>query len=209
MQERFHRPALFTDSAFETFQGGEDPAQISRIAHDTASALLSRVRNDPDPEVLDRLITYTDGHGIDAIAELWSRAAPHSLPGALWRIYLLRVVIRQAPELAGIVFTTGAESSATIDPVLAGAATPTGPDEISALADTILRGVFEGDFAVALERAAAFCRIMAHGYTKMADDDEAVHPERATGYTARALRFSTTGTELVSCARLWRADSLD
>ena len=31
------------------------------------------------------------------------------------------------------------------------------------LADAILRGVFEGDLAVALERAAAFCRVVASG----------------------------------------------
>lgn len=207
--ERFHKPALFSGGAFEAFQGGEDPAQISRIAHDTAAALLSRVREDPDPDVLDRLVSYTDSHGIDAIAELWSRAGARSLPGALWRIYLVRVIIRQDPVQSGYVYSAGAEEALTIDPVVAGAATPTGPEEISTLADQILRGVFDGDFAVALERAAAFCRIMSRGYASLANDAETASSERASDLTSRALRFSTTGTELSTCARLWRADGLD
>ena len=89
MASDFHRPVLYDGSAFEAFQGGEDPATINRVAHETAGALLSRVRDDPQPEVIDRLLAFTDDHGIDAVAELWSRAGAHSLPGSLWRIYLL------------------------------------------------------------------------------------------------------------------------
>jgi hypothetical protein len=209
MTSEHRKPALFGGTEFDAFKGGEDPAHISRLAHDTASALLGRVREDPDPAVIDRLIEYTDTHGIDAIAELWSRAASHSLPGALWRIYLLRALIRQDPEESSYLFQRGTEVSVTIDPVVAGATSPTGPAEITTLADQILRGIFEGDFAVALERAAAFCRIMALGCTSVADDSELTAPERATELTTRAHRFQATATELAACARLWRADGLD
>src|SRR5690606_41513969 len=81
MTDGFHKPTLFSGAMFESLVGGEDPAQISRIAHETASALLGRVRAQPDTEVVERLVAYTDENGIDAIAELWSRASPHSLPG--------------------------------------------------------------------------------------------------------------------------------
>ena len=60
MSDEFHKPTKFSGGKFETFKGGEDPAQISRVAHETANALLARVRNDPDPEVVDRLVTFTD-----------------------------------------------------------------------------------------------------------------------------------------------------
>ena len=149
MTDGFHKPTKFPSRVFEAFQGGEDPAQISRVAHETAIALLSRVREDPDPVVIDRLVEYTDHNGIDALAELWARSSPSSLPGALWRIYLLRLVIRQDPESTSFLYQRGVELSATIDPVVAGAVTPTGPAEITELADRILRGVFDGDFAVA------------------------------------------------------------
>ena len=98
----------------------------------------------------------------------------------------------------------------SIDPVVAGAPTPAGPAEITELADRILRGLFEGDFAGALDRAAAFCRVAAAGAAAVADDrDVVLDSERAAELTTRALRFTTTAEELTACARLWRSDSLD
>jgi len=209
MADDFHKPTLFEGRSFEAFKGGEDPAQINRVAHETAGALLSRVREDPQPEVIDRLLAFTDDHGIDAVAELWSRASPRSLPGSLWRIYLLRVLIRQDPEQASYFFERGTEVIPSIDPVVAGAESPTGPKEITELADQILRGLFTGDFAIALERAAAFCRIMAQGCLSIADDAEIGAPETASTLTTRALRFETIGDELTRSAALWRTDELD
>jgi hypothetical protein len=207
--EEFHKPTKFSGAKFEGMKGGEDPEVISRIAHDTANALLSRVRDNPEPAVLNRLVEYTDEHGIDAVAELWSRSSPRSLPGALWRLYLVRAMIRQDPEGTAYTFQRGSEVSVTIDQVVAGASTPTGPTEILELADEILRGVFEGDFGVALERAAAFCRVTSEGCTSIADDVDAITPERATELTKRALRLAHTAAELTAATRLWRAGGLD
>ncbi|WP_411720684.1 DNA-directed RNA polymerase subunit beta [Mycetocola sp.] len=209
MAEDFHKPTKFPGKIFESFVGGIDPAESSRIAHETAMALLARVRVDPDPDVVERLVVYTDEHGIDTIAELWSRATPRSLPGALWRIYLLRLMIREDPHESSFLFQRGSEIIGTIDPVVAGASMPTGPDEIITLADQILRGIFDGDFAVALERAAAFCRVSAAGSASVADDSDAAEPARSATLTTRALRLSTVADELSSCAKLWRHESLD
>lgn len=167
------------------------------------------MRADPDSGILDRLIAYTDDHGIETIAELWSSATARSLPGALWRIYLIRLLVHQDSETASYVYRRGVEELITIDPVVAGAAEPTSVAEITALADEILRGIFEGDFAIALERAAAFCRVSAAGCLALAADAELIHPERARELTRRALRYSTFAADLASCARLWRTDSLD
>ncbi len=209
MSDEFHKPTLFWGSKFETFEGGDDPAQISRAAHETAGALLSRVRQDPQPAVVERLVAYTDEHGIDAIAELWSSANSRSLPGVLWRIYLMRMLVRQDAVGVSYLYQRGSEVVTTIDPLVAGATTPTGPGELGELADHILRGVFDGDFAVALERAAAFCRVTAAGATSVADDVELSSPERATELTTRALRLTQTAAEFTTCARLWRSGSLD
>lgn len=209
MNEHFHKPTKFPGSRFDTFHGGDDPAHLSRVAHDTANALLERVRAHPDPGIVERLVAYTDDHGVDAIAELWSRASPRSLPGALWRMYLMRALVRQDPSGVSLLYQRGSEVSATIDPVVAGAIAPTGPEELVQLADTILRGLFTGDFAVALDRAAAFCRVASDGATSMADDVERTEPDRATELTTRALRLSRTAAEFTACARLWRAGSLE
>jgi hypothetical protein len=207
--DEFHKPTQFSGSKFDEFEGGADPAHISGVAHETAGALLARVRENPDAAVVERMIAYTDEHGIDAVAELWARSSPRSLPGALWRIYLVRAFVGQDAEFASYLFQRGTEVTPTIDHVVAGASTPTGPVEILALANQILRGAFQGDFAIALDRAAAFCRLTAGGAASLADDVESVNPDRGTELTTRALRLSETASELASCAQLWRRGQLD
>ncbi|WP_123507033.1 DNA-directed RNA polymerase subunit beta [Frondihabitans sp. PhB188] len=205
----FHRPTQFAGHEFEAFQGGDDPAVMHRVAHESAAALLARVRNDPTPEILDRLVAFTDSHGIDALAELWAGATPHSLPGALWRIYLLRAVIRQSPDDITYLFERGSRISATIDPIVAGAPMPASPEEILELADRILRGVFEGDFGLALERGAAFARLAASGAASVADDLDVIEPDRSVELTRRALRLTELATDLHACSARWRDGSLD
>lgn len=205
----FHRPVRMPTEHFEFVKGGEDPALIARTAHETAAALVGRVRADPDPEIVARLVAFAEREGIDAVAELWSRAAPHSLPGALWRLYLLREMVRRDAVVSALVFERGATRLSSIDPVVAGAPFPAGPEELLAVADEILRGVFEGDLAIALDRAAAFCRVSAAGCTDVADDVDATEPERAGDFTRRAARLARLAEELSACAGLWRTGSLD
>ena len=209
MTDEFHKPTQYSGDKFDTFVGGEDPAVILRAARDTANALVHRDRGPDDDEIVERLVAYTDEHGVDALAELWARSSPRSLPGALWRIYLMRLLIRQAPEDTSYLFQRGTEVLGTIDPAVAGAPEPTGPEQITELADQILRGLFRGDFATALDRAAAFCRVTGAGATSVADDLDNITPERATALTTRALRLSTTAEELTSAARLYRAGMLE
>jgi hypothetical protein len=121
----------------------------------------------------------------------------------------VRVMIRQDPEGVALLFQRGTEVLSTIDAVVAGAPTPAGPQEVTDLADRILRGLFEGDFAIALERAAAFCRVESAGASSIADDQDAASPERASELTTRALRLTTTADELTWCARMLRGGTLD
>jgi len=207
--DEFHKPTQYSGDKFDEYEGGADPAQVMRVAHETAHALLQRAREITDPAVLDRLVAYTDEHGIDAVAELWARSSATSLPGALWRIYLLRAFIRQDAAHTSLIYQRGVEVLTTIDSMVAGAVAPTGPEEITALADQILRGVFTGDFAIALDRAAAFCRVAAAGATSVADDQEGANPARATDLTRRALRLSQTANEFAACARMFRSGGLD
>lgn len=204
----FHKPVRRPAELFDRLFSAADPAEASRVAHGTAHALLSRVRADPADDVIARLVAFTDQHGIDDIAELWSRSPARSLPGALWRLYLLQLMIHDDPRTAALLYERGRIEIASPDPVIAGAPVPASPEELIALIDTILRGLFEGDFAVALERAASFCRVQASGATHLADDHEPTEPERASTLTTRALRLSTYAADLTACAALWRRDAL-
>lgn len=207
-QRDFHRPVHRPASTFDRRFGSTDPAEVSRIAHATASALLTRVRDEPTDAVIDRLVTFTDDHGIDTIAELWSHSPARSLPGALWRLYLLQLMVRGDAPTAALLYERGRTSLHSVDEVVAGAPNPAGPEELTALVDEILRGVFSGDFAVALERAASFCRVQAAGAAALADDYDATESERATVFTTRALRLDSYADDLTACAALWRRESL-
>ncbi|WZH35630.1 MAG: DNA-directed RNA polymerase subunit beta [Microbacterium enclense] len=204
----FHKPIRRPAELFDRLFAADDPAEVSRVAHSTAHALLSRVRADPSVDVVERLVAFTDDHGIDDIAELWSRSPARSLPGALWRLYLLQLMIHDDAPTAALLYERGRVQMATVDPVVVGAPAPAGPEELVQVIDTILRGLFEGDFAVALDRAAAFCRVQASGSTHLADDYENTESDRASALTTRALRLSTYAEDLAAAAALWRRDAL-
>lgn len=204
----FHKPVRRPAELFDRLFSASDPAEVSRVAHGTAQALLARVRANPADDVIGRLIAFTDEHGIDDIAELWSRAPARSLPGALWRLYLLQLMIHDDPQTAALLYERGRVEITSVDPVVAGAPTPAGPDELVVLIDTILRGLFDGDFAVALDRAASFCRVQASGATHVADDYDRTESGRASAFTTRALRLATYANDLSAGAALWRRDAL-
>ncbi|QTV80034.1 DNA-directed RNA polymerase subunit beta [Microbacterium sp. NIBRBAC000506063] len=208
MSALHRRPVRRPSSAFDNIVGAHDAVEASRVAHATASALLARARADETGDSAARLVAFTAEHGIDEIAELWSHAPARSLPGALWRLHLIQLAIHSDPQTAALLYERGRAELRSADEVIAGAPTPASPAELVTLIDTILRGVFRGDFAVALERAAAFCRVQAAGATHAADDYEATEPERASAFTRRALRLSVYAEDLAAAAALWRRDAL-
>lgn len=205
----FHRPVRRPSAAFDNIVGSSDSAEAMKVAHATASALLSRARADASGESAERLIAFTAEHGIDDIAELWASAPAVSLPGALWRLYLLQLAIHSDAHTSALLYERGRVELRSADIAVAGAPAPAGPDELVALVDTILRGVFLGDFAVALERAAAFCRVQVSGAVHLADDYEPTEPVRSTELTKRARRLSTYANDLSAAAGLWSMGSLN
>ncbi|MGY1552060.1 DNA-directed RNA polymerase subunit beta [Microbacterium sp. A588] len=209
MPEQFHRPIRRPSTAFDNLVGSSGSVEARRVAHATASALVQRARDDESGESARRLIEFTSEFGIDDIAELWADAPAVSLPGALWRLYLLQLSIHNDSQTAALLYERGRVELRSVDAVIAGAPAPASPEELVTLIDTILRGVFQGDFAVALERAAAFCRVQVSGATHVADDYEATEAERATRLTARARRLHTFANDLSAAAGLWRVGSLN
>ena len=89
-----HRPVLYSAEKFERHEGGMDPAAREEAAHASARILLMRGRG-TDEQMTERLVSFTDDYGIEMLAELWSHASAHSLPGALWRMYWLRDVVHR------------------------------------------------------------------------------------------------------------------
>jgi len=204
-----HRPLLQPASSFDWIIGSDDAGAAHRLAQETSWALLDRVRSVADPAVVERVVTLAAQQGIDDIAELWSGSSAHALAGQLWRIYLLQRIVATDPEGTADIFRAGLTAARTIDPVVAGVAEPIEPESIAGLCHTILRGVFTGDLAVALERAASYCRVMSLGAAAIADERDAVDDEHAAALTTRALRYDSFADDLRAGARRWRDGTLD
>jgi hypothetical protein len=194
------RPAVLGPAALNSLVGAPDPARRVEAAHATAEALIRHGRSGDDV-VTARLIALTDEHGIDEVAMLWADRPADTLPGALWRLYALRAGIRSDP----VDFSRGYDAGrrrAQVHEVVAGVAEPPGTQEVVAMADSVLAGAFTGDFAVALERAAAFCRVLSTGWALLADDDP--DAEHAHARTRQASDLLRTGLQLEVAAERWR-----
>ncbi|UIK88473.1 hypothetical protein [Arthrobacter polaris] len=205
---RPHKPVPFSPADFEPFAGGIDPARVSEAAHLAARALVHSGRASNDPEITKRLVKLADKQGLEAIAEMWAASPARSLPGALWRLYALRAATLQDPEGISVFFRAG-QLKAQVANAVAGVAEPPGAEEISVMANAILSGAFDGDFDVALDRSAAFCRVVALGQATMADEREVAHPEHAATLTKKAHQLVRTAEDLEGAAKSWRKGELD
>ncbi len=203
------RPVAFGPDAIEAHGGSlPGPAEVTEVAHQTAAVLVGTGRATDDPAITARLVALVDELGLSTVADLWAARPARSLPGALWRLYALREWVRRQPVQASREYAAGVRFT-DVAHAVAGIAEPPGPDEVKALADDILTGVFAGDLAVALERAAAFASVISAGRADLAHDRDGVDPTGAEALTTTAAAMQRTGEDLVACARLWRSDQLD
>ncbi|PST48417.1 hypothetical protein COO72_07880 [Bifidobacterium callitrichos] len=211
--------------------GGSDPGMVNEIAHSSAASLLDRVRHSEDPEVVARVLTVVERNGVDEIAELWGSSPSDSLPGVLWRLYMLRTWMRSRRDAIARLWRVG-EPVATSASAIAGVDQAPTEDDIARLADSILSGAFTGDFAVAMERAAAFTDVVALGLRVEARRLTAAAAEREDGSSgaagaagsladakamrAKAANMLHTGANLMATAKdfhhaanLWRRGKLE
>jgi len=197
-----------TRASFDSVTGAPDPAERSALAHETAAAIVRLGRSKDDDELTTRLVGLADEVGLDALSELWRDSSAESLPGTLWALYLLRTWVRRSGREAARVYAAG-RCAAEVADVVAGVAEPPGPQEMADLGDAVLTSVFDGDLAVALDRAAAFSRVVGAGRLALADDaDEHGDDVEAARQTRLASGNIKMADQLSRAARLWRADTL-
>ncbi|ROS76564.1 hypothetical protein [Cellulomonas sp. PhB143] len=204
-------------AAAEALPGGIDPAQRDAVAHTTAAALVRGAREAEDPAVIDRLVRLVETEGLDAVAALWADSPATSLPGALWRLYVLREWVRRDAGTVSLRYRLGLDAAPagggpagpTVSEVVAGLGAGPGPEEVGRLADAVLSGVFAGELDVALDRAGSFCRILARGAAHDADAREAADADAAVRMTRGASALQRTAEELEHAAALWRGGLLE
>lgn len=206
---RFHKPVPVPPESIDATSAGPDQLELVEMAHRSAAILVDRGRSNDDPEVRARLIDLPRTVGLSTLAEVWSQRPARTLPGALWRLYVLHEWVQRSPELVARAFSAGA-AHADVYRVISGVVEPPQPDDLHELTHQILNGVFEGDLDVALERAAAFCHVTATGLAVLHGEgaegrdpaDLARDPHRSEELR-RAARLQDTAADLQACARLW------
>lgn len=196
--------------AADELPGDIDPALRSQVAHTTAAAIVHGGRSgaDDDPALVERLVRLVETEGLDVVAALWADSPATTLPGALWRLYVLREWVRRDPRTLSDRYRLGLEA-APVHHAVAGVVTPPGPEEVREVVDAVLSGLYAGDFAVALERGGAFCRVLATGAAFDADHLDLSDTDAAGRLTRSASSLVRTAEELEHAAALWRSGQLE
>ena len=204
---RHHRPIVFDPALADELPGELDPSLRDEIAHTTANALVHHGRATEDPLVVERLVALVETEGLDVVAAMWADSPADTLPGALWRLYVLREWVRRDPSTVADRYRQGV-AAAPVHDVVAGVVEMPGPEDVRTVADAVLSGVYTGDLAVALERASAFCQVLATGAAFDADHLDDLDPGAAARQTRGAASLVRTAEELAHAAQLWRAARL-
>ena len=199
---RFRRPAPLFDSVAEAIPGEPDPSTSTDLAHDSAQALLHGVFHSSDPEVVERVLRLAAQDGLSDLAALWSSSPASTLPGALWRLYVLHTWVQHSGDDVVRRYRAGSRTVPGLR-YLSGFSEPPDVMHVQRTMDDILRGAFVGDLGLALTRAGAVATILAHGTAQLADSDR--DPDR----TLQAERLLSTGEELAMAGRHAEAGRLD
>lgn len=194
-EQRRLRPLLAADVERLARDAGDgDPYARLELAHATAAVVVEAGRAE-DGRPTEQFIRLVDEVGLDTLSDLWRDAAADSLPGALWALYLLQTWCGRQGEAVARAYRAG-RAYAPVDEVVAGVPDDADPAALQRLADTVLTGAYEGEFDVALERAAAFFRVVATGREQLGEDVEL------------AARNLDTALALQRAAAGWRAGTL-
>ena len=224
MTRQFHRPARLDPEVAEAIEGGEDPAVASELAHRTAQALVGGFP-EPDgareiePITREGVVAVVAAHGVDAVAELWADSPATTLPGALWRLFLVREWIRRDPALverryATVVDLTGPDDdgalASRLDAALAQGRPAIAPEELRQRLDSALAGALEGSvpaLAPLLATTSSFLGALAAGSAPQWIDDDA--DPLADRVTRRDSALLATADELADAAARAQAGLLD
>ena len=199
---RPHRPVPYADlTDLIDAAGGTSPRSRAEIAAATAALVIAAGRDSASPVGERRLVDLADVIGLDTLAALWRDADPVSLPGVLWALYLVRQWCRTRSDEVCRLWRVGA-IYAPADAVVAGVSDDADPDAVRRMADAVLERAYRGDFAVALERAAAFFRVIAAGRRNSARAEDGADEHLL------AHRNDRAADDLARAAREWRRGTL-
>ncbi|MBD3689745.1 hypothetical protein [Nanchangia anserum] len=202
----FRRPAPLDPADAEAIEAGIDVPGDSEVAHASARLLVGH----DDSHDLDALVGIIRSGGVDTVCELWSSSPATTLPGILWRLYLIHQWGVRDPDQLAKRYREGIAA-----PVIPGVAegVQVGLDETLHAIGALMRGEWAAPDAPPLwsllARSGVLLRILAAGVTFgdawITDDTDAL----ADYVTTRARALTRTAEELHEAARRARAGRLD
>lgn len=200
MSGKHRRPAQLSAEQIDLIDGDVNTEARTELAHATASALVPLRSHNFEAADRARVLSVIDDEGIDLIAESWVDAPELSLPGVLWRGYLLREWIRRYPDVVTHRYTAarivhGKENEKEL-------ALVSTPAMVKLAWDAVFSGRFDGDFVDVIRQSARLTDLLARVEPVWIDDDE--HPlatevtRRDTAMARVADEFRRAGEELVA-----------
>lgn len=204
---KFRRPAILSPSDAEQVTDSADIEENSDMAHATAWAMMGIPSEEFNTEVVHRLVTTVRANGADIVAPLWDNSPAFTLPGALWRLYLLWQWNQLNPGVVADRFAEGQRvyqeaGDATMGDVSLA-------ETLEAVKGTLAGFASEDDLAPTLEATAKTLRVMAAGLEHgprwiTSDSDELAHP-----VTRRPAALLDTAEELEEGALRARHNNLE
>ncbi|MGV9182184.1 hypothetical protein [Arcanobacterium canis] len=199
MSSRPRRPAQLETEQIERIEGESDTAYNSELAHTTAQAIvpLDGVFREDDPEVKNRILSMVATEGIDVVAESWVRSPDDSLPGILWRGFLLSEWIRRYPQVVGDRLAAAAKATSR--------ETKVDPQQVRAQWAEVFKGAYLGDFGKVLADSAHLTSVLGEVEPTWITND--AHP-LATEVTLRTTAMTATSREFLHAAQSYRKGEL-
>lgn len=199
------RPAMLDAEQAENIPGAEDGARSSEVAHLVAQTLLG-IEKDTDQNV-QHLRELLESGGVDTVSELWSASPANTLPGTLWRLYLVYQWYLRDPDLVNERFQQGrgALEIGQAAPVeRSDKSVSTLMEELAALwqAKTSITGL-----EPLLDKVADFLHVLASGVS--AEWIKDARDELADPVTLRPQALLQTASDLKLSARAAKANRLD
>ena len=199
------RPAMLDAEQAENIPGAEDGARSSEVAHLVAQTLVG-IEKDSDQNV-QHLRELLESGGVDTVSELWFALPANTLPGTLWRLYLVYQWYLRDPDLVNERFQQG------LSALEIGKAAPVERSEksVSTLMAE-LAALWQAKTSITgleplLDKVADFLHVLASGVS--AEWIKDARDELADPVTLRPQALLQTASDLKLSARIAKANRLD
>ncbi len=202
--DRPRRPAQLLPEQIDLIADKTDIVYDLELAHLCAQAVVPLAnRYEADEQVRMRIVKTITEQGIDVIADAWVDAPDNSLPGILWRGFLLHLWIKRYPQVVQERINVAKAFYAVQGEDLKLVVTP---QELLASWEQVFRGNFSGNFLRILQLSAEFTNFLGRVVPDWIEDK---FDPLATEVTLRDVAMKRTAREFYIASELLANNNLE